>query len=133
MRRLLILLLLLYIMIVPVSAMEFTAPQIPSSADQYMPDHTEDFGEGLWIVIQNAIRTVKPGIAEVSGTCLSLIAAAMLTGIMNHFSGGKTVAIILLSIFTVAILWVAVALLYTLCSQFIDFVVQVFTEFRYRF
>jgi len=89
MRRLLILLLLLYIMIVPVSAMEFTAPQIPPSADQYMPDHTEDFGEGVWIVIQNAIRTVKPGIAEVSGTCLSLIAAAMLTGIMNHFSGAE--------------------------------------------
>ena len=48
--------------------------------------------------------------------------------VMNHFSGGKT-----LSLFTVASLWVAVALLYTLCAQFIDFVVQVFTEIRYRF
>jgi len=53
--------------------------------------------------------------------------------VMNHFSGGKTLVIILLSLFTVAILWVAVALLYTLCAQFIDFVVQVFTEIRYRF
>lgn len=53
--------------------------------------------------------------------------------VMNHFSGGKTLVIILLSLFTVAILWVAVALLYTLCAQFIDFVIQVFTEIRYRF
>ncbi len=53
--------------------------------------------------------------------------------VMNHFSGGKTVAIILLSLFTVAILWVAVALLYTLCAQFVEFVAQVFTELRYRF
>lgn len=53
--------------------------------------------------------------------------------VMNHFSGGKTVAIILLSLFTVAILWVAIALLYTLCAQFVEFVLQLFTEVRYRF
>lgn len=53
--------------------------------------------------------------------------------VMNHFSGGKTVMIILLSLFTVAVLWVAVALLYTLCAQFIDFVMQVLVEVRYRF
>ncbi len=53
--------------------------------------------------------------------------------VMNHFSGGKTVAIIILSLFTVAILWVAVALLYTLCAQFIEFVSLVFTEIRYKF
>lgn len=53
--------------------------------------------------------------------------------VMNHFSGGKTIAIILLSLFTVAILWVAVALLYTLCSQFIDFIMEVLIEVRYRF
>lgn len=53
--------------------------------------------------------------------------------VMNHFSGGKTFVIILLSLFTVAILWVAVALLYTLCAQFVDFVAQVLTELRYRF
>lgn len=53
--------------------------------------------------------------------------------VMNHFSGGKTVAIILLSLFTVAILWVAVALLYTLCAQFIDFIMEVLIEVRYRF
>lgn len=53
--------------------------------------------------------------------------------VMNHFTGSKTVVIILLSLFTVAMLWVAVALLYTLCAQFIDFVQAVMIELRYRF
>lgn len=53
--------------------------------------------------------------------------------VMNHFTGEKTMAIILLSLFTVAILWVAVALLYTICSQFLDFLMEVFIELRYRF
>lgn len=53
--------------------------------------------------------------------------------VMNHFTGGKTVAIILLSLFTVAILWVAVALIYTICAQFVDFLKAVMIEFRYRF
>lgn len=53
--------------------------------------------------------------------------------VMNHFTGGKTVAIILLSLFTVAILWVAVALLYTICSQFLDFLMEMLIELRYRF
>jgi len=52
---------------------------------------------------------------------------------MNHFTVGKTIAVVLLSVFTVAILWAAVALLYSICTQFIDFVREVLTEFRYKF
>lgn len=52
---------------------------------------------------------------------------------MNHFTIGKTVEVVLLSLFTVAILWAAVALLYSICTQFIDFVREVLTEFRYKF
>lgn len=53
--------------------------------------------------------------------------------VMNHFSGGKTVAVIFLSLFTVAILWVSVALIYTICAQFVGFLKEVMIEFRYRF
>ncbi len=52
---------------------------------------------------------------------------------MNHFTVGKTVAIVLLSLFTVAIMWAAVALIYSICTQFIDFVREILTEFRYKF
>ncbi len=52
---------------------------------------------------------------------------------MNHFKMGKTIAVIILSVFTVAMLWVAVALLYSICTQFMDFVREVLTEIRYKF
>lgn len=52
---------------------------------------------------------------------------------MNHFTVGKTVVIVLLSLFTVLILWAAVALLYSICTQFLDFVGEVIVEIRYKF
>lgn len=52
---------------------------------------------------------------------------------MNHFTIGKTVGVVFLSLFTVAVLWCAVALLYSICTQFIDFVKEVITELRYKF
>ncbi len=53
--------------------------------------------------------------------------------VMNHFSGSRTLGVVLISLFMVAVLWVAVALVYTICNQFIDFLQEVFTELRYRF
>ena len=52
---------------------------------------------------------------------------------MNHFTVGKTIMVVLLSIFTVAILWAAVALLYSICTQFLDFVGEILIELRYKF
>ncbi len=52
---------------------------------------------------------------------------------MNHFTVGKTVGVLLLSVFTMLILWAAVALLYSICTQFLDFVREVVTELRYKF
>lgn len=52
---------------------------------------------------------------------------------MNHFTVGKTVMVVLLSVFTVAILWAAVALLYSICTQFLDFVKEILIELRYKF
>lgn len=51
---------------------------------------------------------------------------------MNHFTVGKTVMVVLLSVFTVAILWAAVALLYSICTQFLDFVAEILIELRYK-
>ena len=51
---------------------------------------------------------------------------------MNHFTVGKTIMVVLLSVFTVAILWAAVALLYSICTQFIEFVAEILIELRYK-
>lgn len=51
---------------------------------------------------------------------------------MNHFSGGKTLLVIILSLFTVAVLWAAVALFFAISSQFLGFVKEVLTELKYK-
>lgn len=51
---------------------------------------------------------------------------------MNHFSGGKTLLVIVLSVFMVAVLWAAVALFFAISSQFLGFVNEVLTELKYK-
>lgn len=86
MRKLLILAILIAITIIPVSATEFTAPSAPESAQEYMPDTIQSFGEGLWYVIKSAIGKLQPSIADAAGVCLSLIGVCLLVSILHSFS-----------------------------------------------
>ena len=48
MKKLMILILVGYLLTTSVSALEMTAPLVPSSAADVMPDDPESFAEGLW-------------------------------------------------------------------------------------
>ncbi len=104
MKKILIPVLLLMLLSIPVSAMEFTAPTAPDSAQDYMPQDTESFGEGLWFVIKSAIGAIKPKIAESSGVCLSLIVASLLLSVLHSFTGTATKAVELTGTLLVAVL-----------------------------
>lgn len=52
--------------------------------------------------------------------------------VMNHYSGGKTVGILFLSLFTMILLWAAIALGGALTMRFVNFIKEVVTEFRYK-
>ena len=85
MRKILFLICIIVLCSRPVCAMEFTAPQAPESAEKYMPEDTESFGEGLWYIIKSAIWQLQPSIAKASSVCLSLIAVVILTSVMHSF------------------------------------------------
>lgn len=51
---------------------------------------------------------------------------------MNGYSGGKTVLVIALSLFTMVMIWAVVILLYTIASQFVTMLREMFYEFIYR-
>lgn len=87
MRKLTLFILLVFLFIIPVSAMEFTAPEAPNGAQTLMPEDTESFGEGLWYVIKSAIGALQPDVAEAFRICLSLIAAVILVSILQNFFG----------------------------------------------
>ena len=54
MRRVILTVVLLMSVIQPVSALEITAPEVPPSAEEYMPDTAESFGQGLLEILQDA-------------------------------------------------------------------------------
>lgn len=93
MRRILVILILLSLLVTPVSAMNFTAPQAPENAQKRMPDNTEDFGEGLWYVIMSAVDTIQPSIADALGICISLIAVSIISGTLAVVSDTTKAAI----------------------------------------
>jgi len=86
MRKWIIGLLLLCFLVQPVSAMDFTAPVAPESAQQYMPDERETFAEGLWYIIKSAVFSLRPELKNASVICLSLITVVMLLSILANFS-----------------------------------------------
>lgn len=83
MRKGLLLFLLIFFIAVPVSGAEFTVPEAPDSARQFLPDETESFGEGLWYVISSALKAMHPNFMDALKTCISLIAAAVIIGLVS--------------------------------------------------
>lgn len=98
--------LLLFSLAMPVSAAEFTAPQVPESGAEQMPEHTDSFGSGLMELLQNALLSLQPGVREGLRVSLSIVAAVMMVCLLRtcsgrvsnlaEFSGTVTIAGILL-------------------------------------
>lgn len=86
MRKYLLMIPMLLLLIQPVSAMEFSAPAAPDSAQQYMPSSDETFADGLWYIIKSAVSVLRPELADASGVCLSLIAVVLLISILKSIS-----------------------------------------------
>lgn len=89
MRKFVILLTILFFVTVPVSAMEFTAPEVPEIGEDVMPPSYDSFGEGLWYVIRTALSALQPSFATACGTCLSIIAVILLSGLVRGISSGQ--------------------------------------------
>lgn len=83
MKRLCLVLFLVFLLAVPVSALDYTAPTVPESGAELMPAKTETFSEGLSKVIGNAIGYISPSLTEAAGVCLSLVGIVMLHSVLE--------------------------------------------------
>ena len=104
MRKLVLLIAILTFFVFPVSAMEFTAPPAPESAQSYMPDTVNSFSEDLWFVIKSAVSHMLPKVAEASKICVSLIAINLLMTMLHDFSGIAKRTIGLVGVISIGIL-----------------------------
>ena len=92
MRKWIIALVLVVCTVTSVAGMEFTAPEVPESAEQYMPEDQETFAQGLLYILKAAVTKLKPELRDVSRMCLSVIVLTLLLGIFSGFAqGSKTI------------------------------------------
>lgn len=93
MKRLIFLFCILPILIFPVSALDYTAPEAPEDALELMDSESSDFASDLWTVISRGIQTLQPKLAEAMELCAAIFAVAMLLSLLKNLPGntGKTV------------------------------------------
>ncbi len=85
MKKCVFVIMVIFLLAVPVSAMEFTAPLVPESGEKNMPDNTDSFGEGLLQIIQNLIPRIRPDLAEATRVSLGVIASVMIVSVLQSF------------------------------------------------
>jgi stage III sporulation protein AE len=83
MKKLFIIVVTVMILAIPVNAMEVRPPDTPESGRDLMPKEPETFGEGLIYILKEAVALLQPSVTAASGVCLSLIASAILIGIVK--------------------------------------------------
>lgn len=93
MKKIMILIFVVLTLSAPVSALEITAPTVPPSAADMMPEDPKSFGEGLWELCKAVIATVRPEITNAAGVCLGIIAAGLMLTLLQPMTGqGKRAA-----------------------------------------
>ena len=92
MTKFMLTLLLIFSLATPASALEITAPEVPKSGEEYMPEKTDSFGDGFFELLQSVLLHLHPDLAEASQVCLSVAAAVMIVSVLRTFSGGIKMA-----------------------------------------
>lgn len=69
----------------PVHAVSLDPPAPPEDALQSMPVTQKSFAEDLWYVLRSALDDVSPHFAQGVKLCMSVMAVAMLTSVVNVF------------------------------------------------
>ena len=88
MKKIAVILIIAFMLLpLPVNAMEIEAPVAPNISEEYMPDNTESFAEGVWYILKTAIKDILPEIYETAGLCLSVFAVMLLTSLVDSFTG----------------------------------------------
>ena len=97
-----LILMLVCCLAVPALAVEFTAPKVPISGAEQMPEETESFGEGMMELIHNVLVSIRPDIKEALRVSASVTSAVIIVCLLRTFSGSVTTIAELTGTVTVA-------------------------------
>ena len=86
MRKLLFVVLVIWMLAIPVAGQEITAPEVPESGREMMPEHTDSFGDGLMEMARNAEGVFRSEWKNSIGSCYRILVFALLTTIIPILS-----------------------------------------------
>ena len=90
MRRWVAMLVLLSTLILPVSAVEITAPTVPQSGWAYMPKNTESFSEGLLELLGKALAAWRGDLTDAARISLGVISSVLLVSCLRAWKGTES-------------------------------------------
>ena len=88
MRKVFIIIALLCLFLIPVHAIDLSAPEVPESGIAYMPDNTTNFQEGLMQMLRRSLLQFRPDLKEASKVCLGIIGAGIAVSLIRTVPGG---------------------------------------------
>jgi len=71
--------------VIPVSAVEYTAPEIPQFAKENMPDDLDSFPDALVGMIRKSIAVLRPDLQDSARLCCSVICMVLVISVLNTF------------------------------------------------
>lgn len=104
MNKLVIAIFLFFALPLQVCATEYTPPVAPDSAQKYMPQETDNFGEGLLFVLQKAFDYIDPAVSEAAGVCISTIAIIVIISMTENVTAAPKQVIELVAAISVSII-----------------------------
>lgn len=92
MTRLLMAVVLIGFLCLPVGAESFSAPVVPESGREMMPDTTDDLGKGFLELLEKAYIRIRPDLAEAWKLGMGIIAVGVLMGLLRTVSDSAKAA-----------------------------------------
>ena len=107
MRKVVLVLILIFTLRLPVCAAEFTAPTVPESGAAMMPEVTDSFGAGLLELLRKACSLIRPDLSQAAKVCVGVIAAAILVSMLRTLSGGAKELAVMTGTVVISLLLIA--------------------------
>ena len=100
--KLFCLLLIMSFLILPVMAVEFTAPEVPKSGQALMPYEPESFGDGLWSIFSEAMAKYMPMGFSAARNLVSIIGITLLLSCIKLLPGTPEKTVEFVAVVTVS-------------------------------
>lgn len=74
---------ILSVLLIPVSAQTFTAPEAPQAAQKYLPKENSTFWDDFRYVFKSAVNDLSPHFSQALSICISVLCVVLLMSIIH--------------------------------------------------